>query len=138
MITRFWDEGDWIIYRKTEITYSQEGKAEIGYDYPFIGGTWGTAPTAQYLFSFNTGLHPSIAHNPDFSVFPNPTKDMLTIQTNSLSADVKIIDLHGKLLLEGKVQDNQHIDVSSWLNGVYYLVVSEGEQQYSRKIVVAH
>jgi len=66
-----------------------------------------------------------------FSVFPNPVKDILTINGNFISVD--IFDIYGKIVLSS---DSNNINVSSLANGIYLLNINSKEGIYSKKITV--
>ncbi|MCB9361575.1 MAG: T9SS type A sorting domain-containing protein [Flavobacteriales bacterium] len=65
-----------------------------------------------------------------FSVYPNPTKNAIYIENNSLNERgkrVRIINLNGKLIYDE--QFNSKIDISSFSSGIYFLniVLKTGE-----------
>ena len=69
----------------------------------------------------------------NFSVYPNPVKDVLTIEGNYTSAT--IYDVFGKLVL---TTDNQKtIDVSALSNGVYFVNINNKNTTTVKKITVA-
>jgi hypothetical protein len=55
-------------------------------------------------------------------VFPNPAKDLITINRMEKESDVVYLyDHSGRLLIEQNIDENNNIDVSSLLAGVYYI-----------------
>lgn len=69
-----------------------------------------------------------IAKNHNISVFPNPTKEQLTIkgidEQYSL-VDYIIYNITGQIIFQGKVQNSSTIDVRHLANGVYYLKICD-------------
>ena len=57
-----------------------------------------------------------------FNIFPNPAHSTISITTNTPNSDYSIFDTSGRILLSGKCKnDNQVIDVSQFLPGVYFV-----------------
>ncbi len=77
------------------------------------------------------------------SVYPNPSVDMLMIEFgNSFSGDaqLKITDADGKLVLEKSIvlsttTNQNRIDVSALVTGVYFVSVETREETYTMKFV---
>lgn len=57
--------------------------------------------------------------NKDFSVYPNPAKDVLHVQTNG-KATISVSDQSGKTMLTKIIDGNGTIDVSKLIPGIYY------------------
>lgn len=72
----------------------------------------------------------------NLSVFPNPVRSTLTIESaQKLTSDIEIVDASGKLIKKVKA-DQLTIDVSSFENGIYFLHFQVGNQQVVKKILV--
>ncbi len=75
-----------------------------------------------------------------FQVFPNPTKDILNLQLpNEMeTANVKVYDLMGRLLLEQAVSDfsNVKLNVSTFPKGQFIVEVRGGNQVLREKFMV--
>lgn len=80
--------------------------------------------------------------HPEFSVYPNPVSDILTIKTNEANLDenqLLITDLHGRILLESEVKQPQMmLNMSGWENGVYMLHLRNDRTAYGTVVVVQH
>lgn len=69
--------------------------------------------------------------NVTYVVYPNPTKDKITLQiqtSKSISLPIEIVDANGKLIMKqnlnySKDKTENSIDVSSIANGVYFLKI---------------
>ncbi|MFA7444636.1 MAG: T9SS type A sorting domain-containing protein [Flavobacteriaceae bacterium] len=87
---------------------------------------------AGTIFSENcsASLNDFAAHS--FSVYPNPAKDILTIESLSAIQTYRIFDIQGKQLTE-KTTNSQsellQIDISSFENGIYFLEVSSANEK---------
>lgn len=78
----------------------------------------------------------------EFTLFPNPTKDVLNISVNDLfleeeSKEVTVLDLNGKMLAKQKMQDRvTNLDFSSYTPGSYIVrVTTKGKQVREWKII---
>jgi hypothetical protein len=77
----------------------------------------------------------------NFSVYPNPVDDVLTISIQSTSTDnaIRIVDVLGNLIVDEKMSSTKKLDVSNFKNGVYILTVySNGSLVQTKRIVVRH
>ena len=67
-----------------------------------------------------------------FNTFPNPAKDILTIQGSYISVDV--YDVYGKLVLSA--ESAKTINVSSLSNGIYMLNINTEKGTATQKIII--
>ncbi|MDN3676073.1 T9SS type A sorting domain-containing protein [Flavobacterium paronense] len=68
----------------------------------------------------------------NISIFPNPTKDLITIKVSDKVADsaYNIADASGRVVLAGKLSDlTTSIDISQLTNGVYFFQLNERRRQ---------
>lgn len=68
----------------------------------------------------------------DFSIFPNPTHDKLTINLKNTEGSIKvkatITDIAGRILIQQTIQTPQaELNVSSLLNGLYLITVETSD-----------
>lgn len=74
-------------------------------------------------------------------VAPNPATEYVTIQTKGTSkTSVKMVDVLGNIVYkETLTSSSKKIDVSTFRNGVYFVIVeSEDNQVINRKVIVRH
>jgi len=64
-------------------------------------------------------------------VFPNPTQNILTIETR-LQIKVEVYDIMGKLLIEEKTK---RLDLSDLANGLYNLSIIYEDKRYNKQII---
>lgn len=75
----------------------------------------------------------------ELNVFPNPSKDQLTVSTNKLvKGTLQIIDLQGQIMYIESINDTKTIDVSNFASGLYIVRVihENGTIQTSKFSVV--
>jgi thiol-disulfide isomerase/thioredoxin len=90
---------------------------------------FGACPSAD-----NTGATTAINDiNSSLSIYPNPVKDVLTI--DGIYNSVNIYDVFGKLVLTSQTQKT--IDVSTLSNGVYMLEINTDQAVKTKKITIA-
>ena len=82
----------------------------------------------------------SCKENPNtFTLYPNPVSSgQLNLQNDAATPiDFEVYDMSGKRVCRGHSQD-QHtsINVSNWKRGVYVVRINEGQNIYTRKVVV--
>jgi hypothetical protein len=78
------------------------------------------------------------------SIYPNPVKDNLFIRLadqNSLSFNLTITDLLGKTVINEDIvleslNETEKIDVANLKDGIYMMRISDGENIYTRKIII--
>ena len=85
---------------------------------------------------FTTTLSNTNLENLDFSIYPNPTSNLLHIDTNySGISKVEIFDEQGKQVMQVSSVSLREIDVSQLTNGMYFLKVSTSDGNLTRKFV---
>ena len=65
-------------------------------------------------------------------MYPNPTKDMITIETR-LQIKIEVYDIMGKLLIEE--ENTKHVDLSNLSNGIYNMSILYNGNRYSKKVI---
>lgn len=73
-----------------------------------------------------------ILHNVDLKIYPNPSNDMLQIETDKAIKYIQIMSLNGQLMT---TTQNNNIDVSQLSTGVYIVKVYINEGVITRKFV---
>ncbi|AXO79883.1 DUF4832 domain-containing protein [Olleya aquimaris] len=62
----------------------------------------------------------------NFSIFPNPASDFITIQfKNSSKEKVKIYNMIGQLVKETTISNNKKLDLSDLVNGIYIIRLAD-------------
>ena len=72
----------------------------------------------------------------NFSYYPNPVKNVITISNDSVIDEVTFISVKGETLLTKKLNSlSAEIDISNLSTGVYFLKVKSGEVKKTVKII---
>ena len=111
-------------------TGSWDCDATLGCVDPGTGSGQYTSITACNAVCTSTDVTETIS---SFSVYPNPVKDVLTIEGSYIS--IEIVDVFGKVVLSCRSQ--KEIDVSSLSNGVYFANIKNQKEIIVKKITVA-
>lgn len=77
------------------------------------------------------------------SFTPNPADDILNvlIQSPGSKSVIKLVDPAGRVVIEESFEEksiNAHLEVGSFNAGLYTLVVENGTEKFSEKIMIAH
>jgi len=65
-------------------------------------------------------------------VYPNPTKNVITIDTR-LEIEIEVYDMMGRLLIEE--ENTKRLDLSNLSNGLYNLSIIYNSKRYSKQII---
>jgi hypothetical protein len=78
------------------------------------------------------------------SLFPNPTSDMVVVQSYSpVVSDLKIelFDINGKLILEDTLKQGStmcYLNLETVYSGVYFVKISDNKDSITKKVVISH
>ncbi len=71
------------------------------------------------------------------SVYPNPTKGMLHINTENV-LNFNITNVLGKIVVANKtINENTNLDISNLENGIYFVNLTDGSSKVTKKIVLS-
>ena len=86
----------------------------------------------------STGIDESTSANYGLKIFPNPTKNSITIsQTEPTFNKYEIYDINGRLVSENKIQSVlQKVNLSSYAEGMYIVKLIGAQKVEFKKIVV--
>lgn len=68
-----------------------------------------------------------------WNIYPNPANNYLTIEGLANAVNAQLIDLNGKVLWQGDLENGASISIAKYPAGIYYLITSNG-----KKAVVIH
>jgi len=90
--------------------------------------------TIQQLTVVITGVEENEMQK--IEVYPNPTKDILTINLNNAETDkIVLTDIVGKeLLVLTGIKENQSLDMSSFTDGVYFVRFYAGDKIFTVRV----
>lgn len=82
---------------------------------------------------------PDFANPAYFTFGPNPASDQIAVycpQVRQQALWLELNDLSGKILIQKQIEfENEILDISSLSPGAYLLKISDGQQQWNRKLV---
>lgn len=98
-----------------------------------------TVPAAATTFVLAT--NESSIKNTKISVFPNPAKDFITVETDFARKDLKVemINAAGQIVKTTTLKQGTtmvHIETDAMYNGVYFLKVSNSNESESFKVLI--
>ncbi|MBQ9508367.1 MAG: T9SS type A sorting domain-containing protein [Bacteroidales bacterium] len=109
------------------------GQSNVIVKFEFISG-YGNNVWVDNINITNGPLAVESVENSDLSIFPNPVKDVLTINYDKAISQIDVYDVNGKLVKTITTVDNT-INVSDLSEGVYMLNMQTEEGLVIRKIV---
>lgn len=93
----------------------------------------GTTTIYEIESNFNASL--SETNKADFTLFPNPTNGILSINGNENIKEIKVIDVSGKMVMS-QSGNNSTISLENLENGVYFVqIVTENNSIITKKVV---
>lgn len=117
--------------------------------YPYvIGPTYYGNVTGGKVTTVPTGVTTYVLNSDDFTlekksikIFPNPSQDFITIQTDFVETDYKVelINELGQVIKSSKILQGTtmcSIELDTVYNGVYFIKVTLGEHSKTHKIIV--
>ena len=106
-----------------------------GYYY-VIATVSGCISDSSIHYHYSTvGINVNEANN-NLSIYPNPTKENLTIETNSNTQQrIEIINLIGQTIYTNIINKKATINTSAFANGLYILKLSSDKETVVRKFV---
>ncbi|MGB0431674.1 MAG: T9SS type A sorting domain-containing protein [Bacteroidia bacterium] len=102
--------------------------------------------TSDYAYAYNcqfsdgpfviVGLNDKPEIN-SFEVYPNPSNGLVNVNGLSANANVQVLDLSGKVILNQKASLNTQIDISGLNNGLYMLKVIdlESNKSFTKRLI---
>uniref|UniRef100_UPI0040494B1D T9SS type A sorting domain-containing protein n=1 Tax=Flavobacterium sp. TaxID=239 RepID=UPI0040494B1D len=112
-------------------SFSNQAAIYFDFNFPIITNNETTSIVDESLSN-------NVFNNLPISIFPNPTKNNLNIQSKSAILKISIYDLNGRLLNNVQPNSNQteyKLDVENLSNGVYFLNVHAGKTKQILKFV---
>ena len=110
---------------------------------PLTNGTYSVQITDPFGCNYSTSdfqIDVSISEFEfgQWMIFPNPVKDVLTIQVDEqmLGATLELLDISGRRLISSMIDKSTTlVDVSSFPNGAYFLCVDNNGLKQMKKLV---
>ncbi len=95
---------------------------------------------AEAFFFDNVRFEGTLANttfnNPEISIYPNPVKDILIVQSNSKETkEITIYDILGKMIWSKTTQEDI-LYLDPWSSGLYFIKIKQGKHITTQKLVV--
>jgi bilirubin oxidase len=96
----------------------------------------------QFKVAASTGIEdPSVKEKLNYSIYPNPAKDFITIVSAKKMAEnitIDVVDMNAKAVLTADFQSRASIilNISSLKSGVYSLIIRSYNTQETKKLIV--
>lgn len=75
----------------------------------------------------------------NLSVYPNPSSDVVTIESNLTEGNIQIMDLTGKVIANQAVNGvTSNFNTAALTNGMYTVILTNGTTVETRKFIVQH
>jgi hypothetical protein len=109
--------------------------------YPFNSSNFPSVLSEVWRFNLDSLIAPSLALNdktvPQIQIFPNPTQDLITVQSREQGDySMEIISLNGKVMTKMEYNERTvQVDLSSIPSGIYMIRVISGEKVYMGRVV---
>lgn len=89
-------------------------------------------------FVFNGQMAVSVEENElnQLVVYPQPAQDRVYVRGLETEVDFQLMDLNGRVLQSGILQDNDFLNVSEYSSGMYVLQLAREEEVHTVKVVV--
>ena len=96
---------------------------------------------AEYIWGNKKGTPWSLTAGIDelkveFTLSPNPAKDVLNISTDEPSISCSVFNLNGQLLLQQTLNNSEVLSVATLNNGMYLLQVQSGSRKTIQKFII--
>ncbi len=136
-----WDSGinDWKRGTRHIYTFDANGNLteRLFYNWDSESNGWiNDSKFVAYWSELTTQIHTSSEY-PKFTIYPNPVKDQITIETyNPEPHAIEIHTLNGQLLYSDKIEGpTLQIDLSSFQKGLYFITVRSRDFVRTEKIL---
>jgi type IX secretion system substrate protein len=75
---------------------------------------------------------------PNIKVYPNPAKELITIESSSALLQITVLDIRGKVKsrIETQGEESIQINTSDFENGIYFIKIKTEEGELTEKVAV--
>ena len=101
------------------------------------------AKTIIIYNSQNSKIEDAKLHNTEYSVFPSPAKDKITVYFKSpitCKTNIQLVNAFGNIVFSNQVKGTNQsiIDVEKYSNGLYFLKITNEQMGKTQKIMIQH
>jgi predicted dienelactone hydrolase len=117
------------------------GETEFCYNIPVDLGATYQVEVSGYCFcalsqpiTMTSGLNELL--DSKINLYPNPTSDLLTIQSEKNEIRIQLLDLNGRVIYVNKTLSNLHkVDVSILCKGIYQVEITDGFNKIVKQLI---
>ncbi|NVK05445.1 MAG: T9SS type A sorting domain-containing protein [Flavobacteriia bacterium] len=124
-------------------------KVNASYPHNFIGGSVSQVSGTFVNYSITNELVQVVFRGGDplsqeeqalngLSLYPQPADDYFIVEGLNGTPSYRIVDMNGRLIAEGSVDESGRVSTASISPGMYVLQVSRGRRQSHQKVVIQH
>lgn len=99
------------------------------------GACMDTAYTSIYVFN-STGID-EFNNDANLTLYPNPAKDFIIINSELETAHISLIDYSGKIISEFNLKNKARLNLSELSSGFYFIRLNSGDISYTRKLIIS-
>ena len=103
------------------------------------GGHIGPLPNMEAAINhINTMMSTAEFANTQFVMYPNPTKDQVTVVANGRFSDHAVVRIHnslGQTVYQSTFRDEMTISVADLVSGVYFVDITEGNATTTKRLI---
>ena len=117
------------------IAYSLQGVYDVTLTVTNEGGTNTLIKQDYITVDHVTGLKEN--SNEEISLFPNPAKDALKVQSPEIIYNISIVNILGAVVIESSPNTvSFNLDLSSFNSGIYFVRIQTGNGNFTKKFQV--
>ena len=120
-----WGNGFFQVKDSNNNVICNGGGASAGFDYE---------RAAEVYCDGELNVNELVAGNMD--IYPNPSKGVFTLEIGEGNWQVAVYDVTGRCVLQNQMESEGTIDLSANEKGVYFVKATDGQREYTKKIVV--
>lgn len=93
----------------------------------------------HYYYRTITAIHDDLRTQSHVAISPNPANDLITIASENEINGINVYTIFGKKIYASEKTlsyKTNEIDISSWPSGVYLVLVDEGDNFFTTKLVI--
>lgn len=108
----------------------------------YTNASVGSVPGGTTVYSPEAGLEKADVKTMNFNIFPNPATDLIAVQVQGLLSEdlqVDLMDVTGKSVMSTAINKGQTIayfETQTLYAGSYFVVISNGESQLTKKVML--
>jgi hypothetical protein len=86
-------------------------------------------------FAFSNIIYVEIGHKTQVETYPNPTTSLVALKGELSEGAARLLDAHGRLLIEKQLPNGRAFDLSPFPKGVYLIEIQMGNERIMKRVV---